>query len=47
MKIVDIEMRERPIEEEASAKYSFGQSINNLHSKSDEFTADIQRFDLR
>lgn len=40
-------MREQPIEDEANAKYSFGQPVNNVHEKSNEFMADIQKFDLR
>lgn len=49
MKIVDVELRERPIEEEGLAEVESGESVqlDNLHSKSVEFASDVQKYDLR
>lgn len=45
MKIIDVELRERPKEDDNN-EYEFDE-VNNLHSRSSEFAADVQKYDLR
>lgn len=49
LKIVDVELREHPIEDEANLEYASVETVqvNNLHINSHEFAADIQKYDLR
>lgn len=45
LKIVDVELRERPIADEVDNNES--DQVDNLHIKSHEFAADVQKYDLR
>lgn len=48
LKIVDIELRERPIEEEGMDGSSDESSpVDSTHEKSSEFAWDVQKYDLR
>lgn len=49
MKLIDVELRERPIEDEASAEFDSDESLplDNLHRRSAEFADDVQKYNLR
>lgn len=47
MRIIDVELRERPIEDEINAEYKSDESADSLHSRSFEFAADVQKNNLR
>lgn len=49
MRLTDVELRERPREDAANDDYSSDEyvPIDNLHSNSAIFAADIQKYDLR
>lgn len=49
MKLTDVELRERPRGDETNDDYSSDEyvPVDNLHSNSEKFAADIQKFDLR
>lgn len=48
LRIMDIELREHTLEEEAAfVTDEYGELPKNLHANSAEFAADIQKYDLR
>lgn len=47
LKITDIELRERPIEEDGLGDYSSEESWDPTHKKSFDFANDVQKNDLR
>lgn len=49
MKLIDVELRERPIEEAASGEFNSDESLplDNLHRRSSEFADDVQKYNLR
>lgn len=47
--LTDVELRERPREEEATTDYGSNEygPQDNLHSNSAQFAADVQKYNLR